>query len=406
MITVILLLSFGAAAVSHAQELGDIRQVTGGLQELPPPDKMKELSLEDIENLNAVMGGYLPSEDYPAVNHAPRFYYYEQLDPVEREIYDIIVMIARDPVEENIGIMITDINPDSEEFRNAYMRAMYSVWFDHPEFFWLYWYTERCIIYGSHVDEIMQGAIYQVYFFIDETYTDYEEKTAEFNEAVEKFLSEINTSTSDYEIARQIHDKLIDLAEYNHPVSNFDMNDLAHTAYGALVQDSSGNPNLPVCDGYSLAYEYLLQQCGIEAVVVGGMSGPNEMELGGHAWNLVKIDGAWYEVDSTWDDNMQTTEGVYDQDFLEALLNPDFHEKLSHFLFLLSTDNISYYVPDPETFTYRLNGGGSLPFYRGMASVHIRDSNKNGTDQLNEGTIAMNSVIDSAPVAKYDYAFR
>lgn len=64
--------------------------------------------------------------------------------------------------------------------------------------------------------------------------------------------------------------------------------DLAHTAYGCLVADSSGNPNYAVCDGYTLAMEYLLQQCGIEAAFIGGMAGFSQADAGGHAWNIVK----------------------------------------------------------------------------------------------------------------------
>ncbi|MBQ6360545.1 MAG: hypothetical protein IJJ25_05320 [Lachnospiraceae bacterium] len=399
----ILLFTVAVSTCAAAEEPSFLRQISGGLAKLPPPNEMQALSLEEVEKLNESMGAYTPAETILAKNNAPAFYYYDQLNPMEREIYDIIVMIAQDPVEENVGVMITDMDPDSEEFQEAYMRAMYSVWFDHPEFFWLYWYTEDYIGFGSHVDEVMANAIYIVYFFIEKTYKDYEEKTTEFNEAVQAFLADINTNATEYEIAKQIHDKLIDLAEYNHPVSEFGAEDLAHTAYGALVRDSSGNPNLPVCDGYSLAFEYLLQQCGIEAAIIGGSGGATELDAGGHAWNIIKLDGAWYEVDSTWDDSMRSTEGVYDQDVIEALMNPSFREKMGHYMFLISTEHMTHYEPNAEEFTYYSNAGWYIPFYEGMSSVHIRDSNHNGKAATGIGQIAMNSVIDTAPVADYDY---
>ena len=394
-----------STCVGAEETLGILRQISGGLAKLPPPDEMQMLSVEEVEKLNETMGAYTPAETILAKNNAPAFYYYDQLNPMEREIYDIIVMIAQDPVEENVGVMITDMDPDSEAFQQSYMRAMYSVWFDRPEFFWLYWYTEDYIGFGSHVDEVMENSIYIVYFFIEETYTEYEEKTTKFNEAVQAFLADINTNATEYEIAKQIHDKLIDMAEYNHPVAEFGQDDLAHTAYGALVADSTGHANLPVCDGYSLAFEYLLQQCGIEAAVIGGSGGATELDAGGHAWNIIKLDGAWYEVDSTWDDTMQSTEGVYDQDVIEALLNPSFREKMSHYMFLISTAHMNHYEPNAEEFTYYSNAGWYIPFYQGMYSVHIRDSNKNGTNQMGLGEIAMNSVIDTAPIAEYDYGW-
>lgn len=114
-----------------------------------------------------------------------------------------------------------------------------------------------------------------------------------FNAAAASFLADINQDASDYEIVRQIHDKLIDLVNYNDPVGDGEVEwergqDLAHTAYGCLVADSSGNPNYAVCDGYTLAMEYLLQQCGIEAAFIGGMAGSSQADAGGHAWNIVK----------------------------------------------------------------------------------------------------------------------
>lgn len=50
-----------------------------------------------------------------------------------------------------------------------------------------------------------------------------------------------------------------------------------------------------VCDGYSRVYEYLLSRVGVESRRV-------ITDLGNHAWNQVKIDGQWYNVDVTWID--------------------------------------------------------------------------------------------------------
>ena len=78
--------------------------------------------------------------------------------------------------------------------------------------------------------------------------------------------------------------------------------DYAHTAYGPLVENGRGEDSTSVCDGYSLAYLYLLQQAGLTAAVIVGEAGSDKETMGGHAWNVVQIDGVWHEVDSTWDD--------------------------------------------------------------------------------------------------------
>lgn len=65
----------------------------------------------------------------------------------------------------------------------------------------------------------------------------------------------------------------------------------AHNAYGALVDGKA------VCDGYTKAFQYLLQRVGIQSFMVTGIG--NGVK---HAWNIVRIDGKYYNVDLTWDD--------------------------------------------------------------------------------------------------------
>ncbi len=67
----------------------------------------------------------------------------------------------------------------------------------------------------------------------------------------------------------------------------------AHTAWAALYKKSA------VCDGYSCGFQLLMESFGIESRVVTGVAG-NPGDEGGHAWNMVKLDGSWYDTDTTW----------------------------------------------------------------------------------------------------------
>ncbi len=96
------------------------------------------------------------------------------------------------------------------------------------------------------------------------------------------------TGLSDYEIVCAVNDYLCDTVVYpdKEPYA-----DESHTAWSAFKLGSA------VCDGYSRAAKLLLNEFGIECdIVVGDCPG------GGHAWNLVKVDGNWYQMDVTWND--------------------------------------------------------------------------------------------------------
>ena len=69
------------------------------------------------------------------------------------------------------------------------------------------------------------------------------------------------------------------------------------SAYSALVNDST------VCAGYARAFQYLMQQLGVPCYYCTGYAGEN------HAWNIIKLNDGFYNVDTTWDD---TGSGTYD----------------------------------------------------------------------------------------------
>ena len=54
------------------------------------------------------------------------------------------------------------------------------------------------------------------------------------------------------------------------------------------------NQGQAICGGYSKGWMYLLQRMGIEAIWVNGYA------AGAHAWNYLKVNGAWYMADTTW----------------------------------------------------------------------------------------------------------
>ena len=66
------------------------------------------------------------------------------------------------------------------------------------------------------------------------------------------------------------------------------------SAYGALVEGHAK------CDGISLGMKWLCEEMGISCMVIAGKHPEQEV---GHAWNVVCIDGTYYDLDVTNDVN-------------------------------------------------------------------------------------------------------
>jgi hypothetical protein len=110
---------------------------------------------------------------------------------------------------------------------------------------------------------------------------------------VKEILSEIiSPGMSDYEKELAIHDYLINHCRYDREsLGQGEIPPESHSAYGALVMGTA------VCEGYAKAAKLLLDGAGIEnTIVIGDSKGVS------HAWNLVKIQGEYYHLDTTWDD--------------------------------------------------------------------------------------------------------
>lgn len=139
-------------------------------------------------------------------------------------------------------------------------------------------------------------------FLFTFTYRGLADEKRQKAEAVNNKVNEIVNSV----IKRDYNDfqKVYAIAEYivlhcnydNATADEFEKNgstnlpDDPFTAYGALIKGSA------VCSGYADAVERLLTRCGVYAAVINS-------EKMNHAWNVVKINGNYYELDTTWMDS-------------------------------------------------------------------------------------------------------
>jgi glucan-binding YG repeat protein len=106
---------------------------------------------------------------------------------------------------------------------------------------------------------------------------------------LDQLVDQANTlCQTDLEKVFYVHEWLVQNIAYDREHLSDDVQD-DHNLRGALLEGTA------VCDGYAKTYALTLRKLGITGVLV------TSKDIG-HAWNMVKLDGNWYQVDCTWDD--------------------------------------------------------------------------------------------------------
>ncbi|OWR26493.1 transglutaminase [Saccharibacillus sp. O23] len=117
------------------------------------------------------------------------------------------------------------------------------------------------------------------------TYRETAAQSAYVHKRVSTALAKITKpGMNDHLKVKAIHDWVVKTLKYDTTLSKF-------TAYEGLKTGST------VCQGYALLTYDMLKQAGFETNIVEGY-----VKGEAHAWNMVKLDGKWYQIDTTWDD--------------------------------------------------------------------------------------------------------
>lgn len=279
----------------------------------------KVLPVRVRTQLDGVTGRFvLYGNTEDAVEREDIWVMYNALSDEDKAVYNLFL----DLVEHKEGgpyvsaVVIPEYKVKS--LGDKYLWHIYSAMrLDHPEYFYLSAAPELISCTKLELDG------YFMYFF-DMMENDFSDEIEAFDSASKAFMEDIDLSLSDYEIELQIHDKLLDLVSYDdfsEDALTGDYSDYKYSAYGALVENLEGIPNTALCRGYALAFEHLCHLAGIPCGYVAGEvfrddSEDDETRIF-HAWNVVRIDDSWYEVDVTWDD-MNSNPGN-DDEFMEVL---------------------------------------------------------------------------------------
>lgn len=146
------------------------------------------------------------------------------------------------------------------------------------------------------------------------------------------YSANISDAMSDVEKVLAIHDALCKWANYDYSYTNY-------YADGIFINHSG------VCQAYTYAFHSLLSDVGIagddlDIVISDSMN---------HAWNMVRIDGEWYHIDVTWDDDSSFIERTYFLKSDEKLKN---HSGWSKYLPVADSDRFDNYFASDDYMYY------------------------------------------------------
>ena len=127
--------------------------------------------------------------------------------------------------------------------------------------------------------------------------------TVEEVELGQAVIDEIITpDMNDYQKVKAIYDYIMKTVAYDYEAYlNEDCAGPEHQQPIGALRDGTA-----VCGGYAHTLELLCVLADVDCIYVYGLSGlegNRDPEESRHAWNKVKIDDKWYNVDVTWDDS-------------------------------------------------------------------------------------------------------
>ena len=158
---------------------------------------------------------------------------------------------------------------------------------------YLKWHCQGWTVKASISGNSNEG--YGLNIFYDVSYLSSLEQEEKVDEEVSNLLKSLDLSNkTDYQKVKAIYDYICSNVTYDHDNLNDKSYSLKYTAYAALINKTA------VCQGYASLFYRLALDAGVDTRVISGEAG------GPHAWNIVKLNGKYYNLDSTWDAGRST----------------------------------------------------------------------------------------------------
>lgn len=196
-----------------------------------------------------------------------KFDCYEALSDNEKKAYDQVSAMVND-FKTNVGVALI-----SEEEME---RVLVAVRNDHPEYFWIGNFSSVASASTNRISEV------RVAYAYDEV--EKNRRQAEIDLAYNDFSMGMTPGMDEYHKVKYVYEYLIKNTKYAaDPLDD-------QNIYSVFGKKAS------VCAGYAKSTQYLLKRLGFDASYVTGLVDGQQA----HAWNVVRIDGAYYYLDATW----------------------------------------------------------------------------------------------------------
>ena len=122
------------------------------------------------------------------------------------------------------------------------------------------------------------------------------EQESRVSSAIVSAMKELDLfNKSDYEKVRAIHDYICARVSYDKKNENNSAYKLKYSAYAALINGKT------VCQGYASLFYRMALEADVDCRIISGKAN-NGSITGDHSWNIVKVNGKYYNLDVTWDD--------------------------------------------------------------------------------------------------------
>ena len=219
-------------------------------------------------------------------------FYYDKLNLDQKKIYTSVANSVKKLEKEAVvkfdkGFDMSYISEDVKE-------AMESFFNDHPEIFYLntdYQILTNSSAFGNSV-KIFLG--YSV-----ENLEELQEKISIIKSGIQEIIKDINVDDTIYQKELKIHDNIAKNIEYYDYDNITTIPAMYHTAYSGITEKKA------VCDGFTKLFQLALNEIKINSILVTG-----KLDSDPHAWNMVQLDGKWYNVDLTSDKTIKDKEGI------------------------------------------------------------------------------------------------